>query len=431
MVIIKPFKATVLNPKREDRAELICPVYDTIDASRYEKYSAVKHNVIHFTTRREGVAEQDFVANAKKSLERFFNDGILKECKKNSYYIYGIRYRISDEIMEQIQEEARRETYFVFGLIALVKLEKLNEQHILGHEKTFDSNTRERYHLMKECGMNFSPVVAEYNMPDHDINRIFEQYLGFRRPDLKLNANRKPIVDVMLDGCRHLLWEVSDNEVMAKIQHLMSDKNVMILDGHHRYTASYQLCKDGGTADTLMMLVEGGDRALLLLPWHRCVKECRMSELWAKIEANFVVEHCDECDVYKKLNERTNDFDVRLCMYDGERFYLLRADEQRIRELSEARGERIGLDVISLHEWLIDPTLIGKPEESIVFTASPKDAIEKVDTSGYRVAFFLKPLRIVDVEHKAQVEKKGFPQKSTLFLPKVAEGVVLRRFGEE
>ncbi len=177
-----------------------------------------------------------------------------------------------------------------------------------------------------------------------------------------------------------------------------------------------------------MMLVEGGDRALLLLPWHRCVKECRMPELLDRLKANFSVERCDRCDIYTKLNERTNDFDVRLCMYDGKWFYLLRADEQRIRELSDARGERVGLDVISLHEWLIDPTLIGKPEESIAFTASPKDAIEKVDTGVYRVAFFLKPLRIADVEYKAQVERKGFPQKSTLFLPKVAEGVVLRRF---
>lgn len=431
MVIIKPFKATVLNPKLEGRTQLICPVYDTIDAARYDKYAVVKNNVIHFTTRREGVTAEDFVDYAKMSLERFYKDGILIECEEPAFYIYGIRYRLSDELMEQIPEEERRAIYFAFGLIALVKVEKLNEQHIAGHEKTFETNTMERYYLMKECGMNFSPVVAEYNMPDHDMNSIFEQYLGFHRPDLKINANRKPIVDVVLNGCRHLLWAVSDNEIMDKIQHLMRDRSVMILDGHHRYTASYRLSNDGGTAYTLMMLVEGGDSALLLLPWHRCVRECRIEELWDKIAANFTVERCDRCDVYAKLNERSGDFDVMLCMYDGEKFYLLQAEEQRIRCLARERGEQVGLDVISLHEWLIDPTLIGKPERSIAFTASPSDAIEKVDTGSYQVAFFLRPLRITDVEYKARVEKKGFPQKSTLFLPKVAEGVVLRRFGEE
>ena len=435
MILIKPFKATILNPKLENRAELVCPVYDTIDASLYEKYASRKNNVIHFTTRKEGVEGKEFVNYAKSCLGRFFTDGILIEHEKPSFYIYGVRYRLSGEIMEQIPEEERRETYFAFGLIALVKVEKLNEQNILGHEKTFEANTLERYRLMKECGMNFSPIVAEYNMPDHDVNRIFEDYLGFSRPDLKIEEHRKPIMDVVLNGARHLLWEVSDEETIGKIQELLKGKRILILDGHHRYTASYRLSRDkeDGTAYTLMMLLEGGDRALLLLPWHRCVKKCRMEDLWTRIEENFVVERCGDGSaletIYSKLNECNDEFDVRLCMYDGEKFYLLRADERRIRKLAEERGERVGLDVISLHEWLIEPALIGKPEEDIVFTASPRDAIEKVDTGACRVAFFLKPLRITDVEYKARVEKKGFPQKSTLFLPKVAEGVVMRRFG--
>ena len=433
MVLIKPFKAAILNPKLENRTELICPVYDTIDAHLYEKYSARKNNVIHFTTRKEGVEEKEFVDYAKQNLSRFFNDGILIEREKPSFYIYGVRYRLSEEILEQIPEEERRETYFAFGLVALVKVGKLNEHDILGHEKTFEANTLERYGLMKECKMNFSPIVAEYNLPSHDINRIFEDYLGFSRPDLKIDERKKPIVDVVLNGAHHLLWEVSDEEIIGKIQELIRDKKIMILDGHHRYSASYRLSteREEGTASayTLMMLLEGGDRALLLLPWHRCVKKCRMEDLWTRVKENFAVESYDKSEsenvmstIHSKLSECNSDFDVRLCMYDGERFYLLRADEQKIRKLSEERGERVGLDIISLHEWLI-----GKPED-IVFMSSPRDAIEKVDKGDYRVAFFLKPLRITDVEYKARVEKKGFPQKSTLFLPKVAEGVVMRKW---
>jgi len=430
MVEIKPFKATILNPNLENIAELVCPVYDTIDAFQYEQYAANRSNVIHFTTRKEGVAEDEFIDYAKSSLERFFSDGDLIECKKPAFYIYGVRYRLSEEIMEQIPEEDRREIYFAFGLVALVEVDKLNERDILGHEKTFGANTLERYHLMEECSMNFSPIVAEYNMPDHAINRIFEDYLGFHRPDLKIDEQREPIVDVVVNGARHLLWEISDAEIIAKIQQLIRNKKIMILDGHHRYTAAYQLSRDqaAGTAYTLMTLVEGGDRALLLLPWHRCVKQCRMDDLWMRIKANFIVErydkHTENEFIYSKLNECDNEFDVRFGMYDGENYYVLRADEQRIRELAAERGERVGLDVISLHEWLIAPTLIGNPED-VVFTSSPKDAIEKVDEEAYSVAFILKPLRMSDVEYKVQVEKKGFPQKSTRFLPKVAEGIVM------
>ncbi len=432
---LKPFKATILNPKLDNRAELVCPVYDTVDASGYDIYSAKRNNVIHFTTRRAGVEEADFVDYAKQNLTRFFRDGTLIETKKSSFYIYGIRYRLSEAITEQIPEEARKDTYFAFGLVALMKVEKLNEHTVLGHEKTFESSTQERYDLMKECGMNFSPIIAEYNMPGHELNNIFEAYLGFHRPDLKIDARNEPIIDVVLDGARHLLWEVSDEALIDKIMRLMADKRVMILDGHHRYTASYQLRRDRVEDYTLMMLLEGGDRALVLLPWHRCVKQCHEEDLWTRIRANFVVEGYDgrNCAdamiaINTKLRECCND-DVRLGMYDGEKFYLLRADPDRIRKLAEARDERIGLDVISLHEWLINPTLIGKPED-ILFTASPEDAMANVDTGAYQVAFFLKPLRIADVEYKTEVEKKVFPQKSTLFLPKVAEGVVMRKFGE-
>jgi uncharacterized protein (DUF1015 family) len=430
MVLLKPFKATILNPEIANRAELVCPVYDSIDTSQYEQYAARKNNVVHITTRNEGVPEPEFLDYAKRNLERFFTDRILIERNKPSFYIYGVRYQVSDEIMEQIPEKERREIYFAFGLVALVKVDKLNGDTILGHERTFEAKTKERYHLMKACGMNFSPILAEYTMPDHTINRMFEDYLGFRRPSLKIDEQRKPLVDVVLQGTRHLLWELTDEECIAKIQELMRDKKIMILDGHHRYTAAYRLSsdKEEGVAYTLMTLVEGGDRALLLLPWHRCVKKCHREDLWRRIREHFSVEPYEKLTgnarLYTKLNEHDDGFDVRFGMYDGENFYLLRGDEQKIRNLAKERGERVGLAVISLHEWLIEPTLIGNPED-VVFTASPRDAIEKVDSGAYRVAFFLKPLRITDVKYKAEVEKKGFPQKSTLFLPKVAEGIVM------
>ena len=431
MVEIKPFRATILNPEVANRNELICPVYDTIDAAQYARYSLRRDNVIHFTTRRQGMSEREFVRYARANLERMFNERILIECENPALYIYGISYKLSRELMNQIHEENRRETYFASGLVALVKLEKLNEHLIFGHENTFESNTDERYQLMKECGMNFAPIVAAYKMPQHEINRIFERYLGFSMPMPGVSVEKKPLVDVSLNGSRHLLWEISDEELVAEIQQLMLDRKIMILDGHHRYTASYWLSKSGGPAYTLMMLLEEGDSALLLLPWHRCLRRCRMHTLWEQIRSNFYVEACDDGDgdgIYAKLRECNGDFDVRVCMYDRENFYLLRADERKIRDLSEKKGERVGLDVISLHEWLIEPVLEGDPAEELIFTASPGEAIEGVNNGTFRVAFFLKPPKMADVEYKAMVEKRELPQKSTLFLPKVAEGVVMRRF---
>ena len=433
MVELRPFRATILNPQLKNMTELVCPVYDTIDAQQYERYAATENNVISFTTRKDGVAEDEFVAYATRNLARFFSEQLLIERERPAFYLYGVRYTVPESVAAQLPAKKRTEVYFIFGLVALVKVEQLNDAAIVGHERTFEAKTQERAHVMQACGMNFSPIVAEYSMPTHELNRLFEAYLGFNRPDLKLSEQRQPLVDVEVNGARHLLWEISDEAMIEQIQSLMRDKELMILDGHHRYTAAYQLSQDkaDGTAYTLMMLVEGGDRALLLLPWHRCVSACRMHELWQRITENFAVEPLERkagiAELYKKLNESHGDLDIRFIMYDGDRFYLLRANEQHVRQLANERGEHVGLDVISLHEWLIGPTLIGKPED-LVFTASPREAVEKVDKDGFQVAFILKPLQIAEVEYKAHSERKPFPQKSTLFLPKVAEGVVMWRW---
>ena len=52
-----------------------------------------------------------------------------------------------------------------------------------------------------------------------------------------------------------------------------------------------------------------------------------MHTLWEQIRSNFYVEACDDGDgdgIYAKLRECNGDFDVRICMYDREKFYLLR-----------------------------------------------------------------------------------------------------------
>jgi len=283
---------------------------------------------------------------------------------------------------------------------------------------------------MKAAMMNFSPIAAEYSMPDHGLNNLFETYLGFKRPNFVPNPQKPPVVDVILNGSRHFLWEVTDNNLIRKITDMMSELKLLILDGHHRYTASYLMCEKDGVGYTMMMLMEGGDRALLLLPWHRAVRNFDASELERRIRENFKVKWQGDKngeEFYSSLRQRSSGYDVRLGMYDGKKFTVLRADEKAVKELSEKRGESVGLDLIILHEWLINPVIRGKPEDDVSFNASPLEAISRVDSEEFDVAFLINPFSVKDVERKAFVERKNFPQKSTLFLPKVAEGIVMRR----
>jgi len=327
MVTIKPFKTTFINPQLSQRNRLVCPVYDTIDETEYARYGSEENNIINVTTRKTGVDSEEFIANAKKCLDRFFDEHILVERAGPALYIYGIRYTLPENILGQIPEIARRNIYFAFGLVGLVKVEELGRGSIVGHERIFKKHTIERYNLMKACGMNFSPIVCEYNMPGHEINNILEDYLGFKRPDLVLREERPPLVDLELKGTRHLLWEITETEIIGKIQQLMKDENVLILDGHHRYNAANELRIKDGVDHTMMMFMEGGDRAVLLLPWHRVVRQMDVGKLGLQVERYFETIWEGELGdgFHTALQDSEGRYDVRIGLYDGKKFSVLRA----------------------------------------------------------------------------------------------------------
>jgi uncharacterized protein (DUF1015 family) len=433
MVIIKPFKTTILNPGIPDLNKLICPVYDVIDKTEYDNYGNNSNNIIHLTTRNNNVDSVEFIDKAKKNLTRLFTEGILKESKHPALYIYGIRYSLPDDMMRDVPGTVERNIYFAFGLVALVKIEPPGKGNIVGHENIFEKNSIERSELMKACRMNFAPIVSEYNMPGHDINIILEDYLGFKRPELVLRDDRPPLVDLTLHNTRHLLWEISDIEVIRNIQELMSDKKLLILDGHHRFSAASRLSKQDGIDYTMMMLMEGGDRALLLLPWHRCIRNYNHDMLNTQLDRFFnIMWKGDQNDEFNRiLHTKDDEFDVRIGFYNKKTFSVIRAHRDKVIQLSDKLGEKTGLDYLSLNEWIIEPCIDGNKEDNIVFTDSVSDAAFKVDGQGFNAAFLMRPLTIKDVEYKAHVEMKNFPQKSTLFLPKVAEGIIMRRIQED
>jgi uncharacterized protein (DUF1015 family) len=433
MVIIKPFKTTILNQGIPDLNKLICPVYDVIDKTEYDNYGNNSNNIIHLTTCNNSVDSVEFIDKAKKNLTRLFTEDILKESKHPALYIYGIRYSLPDDMRRDVPGTGERNIYFAFGLVALVKIEPPGKGNIVGHENIFEKNSIERSELMKACRMNFAPIVSEYNMPGHDINIILEDYLGFKRPELVLRDDRPPLVDLTLQNNRHLLWEISDIEVIRNIQELMSDKKLLILDGHHRFSAARRLSKQDGIDYTMMMLMEGGDRALLLLPWHRCIRNYNHDMLNTQLDRFFsIIWKGDQNDEFNRiLHTKDDKFDVRIGFYNKKTFSVIRAHRDKVIQLSDRLGEKTGLDYLSLNEWIIEPCIDGNKEDNIVFTDSVSDAAFKVDGQGFNAAFLMRPLTIKDVEYKAHVEMKNFPQKSTLFLPKVAEGIIMRRIEED
>jgi uncharacterized protein (DUF1015 family) len=85
------------------------------------------------------------------------------------------------------------------------------------------------------------------------------------------------------------------------------------------------------------------------------------------------------------------------------------------------------LAVAELHEQVID-NILGKrdPEEFLLYTRDPEEAVRWVDEGVGTAAFFLEAPDLRQVLRMAQ-EGKTLPQKATYFHPKPPSGMVFDR----
>jgi uncharacterized protein (DUF1015 family) len=83
--------------------------------------------------------------------------------------------------------------------------------------------------------------------------------------------------------------------------------------------------------------------------------------------------------------------------------------------------------VVELHGQVID-NILGKrsPEEYLLYTRDPAEAVRWVDEGVGTAAFFLAPPDLSQVLKLAQ-EGKTLPQKATYFHPKPPSGMVFDR----
>src|SRR5260370_38512869 len=85
------------------------------------------------------------------------------------------------------------------------------------------------------------------------------------------------------DGAFHRAWKISDAPTIARIQELMSDKKLLIADGHHRYETALAFRNDHpalAEAGKLMMnFVNMHSPGLVSLATHRGLKGVDGQEL--------------------------------------------------------------------------------------------------------------------------------------------------------
>ena len=435
MARIAPFRALRFDQGRfADLAPLLAPPYDVInEAQRKELEARHPRNIVHLDLPRgEGDARYD---NARAQLDTWLAEGTLRQDVRPALYRYEQQFSFTGA--------AGPRKYTRKGFISLIELSPFSARIVLPHEHTLSGPKVDRFKLIRATRAHFSQVFSLYRDPAGSIEAALDGACVVA-PDVDATTP---------DGCRHRLWVVTDEAVIAAVARGLTPRSVMIADGHHRYETMVAIRDELRPAAVplgrsladwgVMFFARAEDPGLLVLPTHRMVhglsaealdtlaERCRSwfevlsgnEENPAAIEARLLRE-----------GEKTVTFGLRRAGAAGTTWLKLRADADLAR-LGPPTLAR--LDVSVLHGLVLEPLLgIGSEamarQSNLTYSHDLRETMGRVAASDVQAAFLMNATKVSQVLDACEA---GFvlPQKSTYFQPKLATGLVMARIdpGEE
>ena len=278
-------------------------------------------------------------------------------------------------------------------LIAALRLQPYEDRVVLPHERTHRGPKEDRLALLRATGVGLEPLWFLYEGDETGVPAILER-VAARTPAVTFTGP---------EGTEHGLWVISDPAIHASIHSALEKAPVLIADGHHRYETALAYADEvGGGPDspsrfTLALLTDLADPGLVVLPTHRVMK--------AGVAVTGGEPMSSLPDTLAALKGR-----VAAGAYRDHQFQVLPLE-----------GE---VALVELHEQVID-NLLGKrsPEEFLLYTRDPEEAMRWVDEGVGTAAFFLDAPDLREVLKLAR-EGKTLPQKATYFHPKPPSGMV-------
>jgi uncharacterized protein (DUF1015 family) len=337
MAEIRPFGALRYDEEKAGPLdEVVAPPYDVIsEAERREYQTRSPYNIVHLTL-------PDTEAAAARDLASWRAAGVLTR-DGPSYWALSQTYVGPDGV-----ERTRN------GWVVALRLEPYERGVVLPHERTHAGPKEGRLRLLRATRTQLEPIFLLHDGVRADIPS--------RAPELETGGDR--------------LWRVDRGPDVSDLQ-------LLIADGHHRYeTALAFHAEDGTEASAWMMvvLVSTREEGLTIFPTHR------------------VAERID--GVRGRPIDEPGDELPGVVLYRSGRYELLDSD---------------ALDV-----ELVDRLA----PQGVTYTPSRAEAVATVDAGRAEGAFLLRPTRIEDV---FAVARRGgvMPQKSTYFFPKLTSGLLL------
>ena len=428
MAQIIPFRGYRYNPAIVGEITgVVAPPYDRVYPDVQETcYQRSPHNIVRII---KGLAEEsdsegnNVYTRAAEYLDEWIGKEILIREAEPALYVYHQTYSFEGE---QLTRK---------GVIALGRLEP---EKVHAHEKTLKGPKEDRLKLMRATEANFGHIFMLYNDPTRAAESVLQ----------KTVENEAPLIEAVdADGNSHQVWRVTEVAAIEAIQVALSDKDLYIADGHHRYETavnfmqecegqSWQPAAPESFGVRMMTLFNVSEPGMSIRPIHRLVHGIDGFDATAFFQAageHFNVETHDSMETMMLAMRSKRERHAFGCVSGDAFVSLALKDEAIMRTLigSDHSEDYRRLDVTILHAAILD-RLLGidsqalEEQRNVTYTVDAKNGASLVKSGKEQLLFCLNGTSPDEVVRVADHNEK-MPQKSTDFYPKLLTGLVLTK----
>lgn len=406
---VAPFKALTYNPKQiTDLAQVMTPPYDVIPAGDDEKYrNRSPYNLAHVILPH---GPDDDYSQAKATLAKWMEHGVLLEDSKPHYYLYQQDFEIDGK------KYSRR------TLMAQVELHDFSEGIIRPHENTHGKYKADRLKILTKTQVNLSHIFGMVKDSTGFLNSRYEE------------ISYKPALFTATfdDGVRHSLWRIEEKDSKG-FEEYFDKQPIYIVDGHHRYESSLQYAREQNVLGTghpasymLFAIANVYDPALVVFPTHRWVKASELPAQITKSQVQALFQLAPATiEEIQKFVKTTHD-EPKFGLYAWGELHFCTPHNWR------AESSKLGTGVAQLSVTWSDEHLLRQMAKIEPDVRSQKIVYEKNAMAVWEkkgpgdIAVFHAPPPVEAVTRVS--DEKGFmPQKSTYFYPKLFAGLAMRK----
>ena len=410
MAKVFPFRSLRYALNKVPIEKVVTQPYDKISKEMQDRYYALHpNNIVRIILGKptpEDSPSNNVYTRAASYLKEWRAGGVLEQLPVPAFFVYYQRFTVPGTQEVRVRK----------GFVGVGQLEDYKNKVVFPHERTLTGPKKDRLELLRHTRTQFEQIFMLYEDAEQRIDKRLDE-IARQKPDIQIDDEY---------GVQHTVWIVSDSQMVGFIQQQMSDKKLIIADGHHRYETALgfreEMRGEKGSDRIPMTFFNIDSPGLTILPTHRVLANVPNFDpkgLLAKAAEFFDVVNSNEGNA------------VTIGLFTDGRVTLLRLKPSLDLAglMPDVSTSQRKLDVVVLHRLIIEKCLgiseeAVKKESYITYVRGRDEAVKMVRDGKAQVAFLLNPTRL-DQMRDIAYEGNVMPQKSTDFYPKVLSGLTM------